>query len=88
MIAALVRLAIAGSAFYLVIQVARFSPGLAFPIGVLAAVWAGLWLSAAHYDEKQAMEELTEQSAITEEFGPHMAAIAVEEHHDRWEAQR
>lgn len=84
MIAALVRLALAGSAVYIVIQVARVEPGLAFPIGVLAAVFAGLWLSSAVYDEQQAMEELTEQSAITEEFGPHMAAIAVEEHHDRW----
>ena len=87
MIAALVRLALAGSAVYIVIQVARVEPGLAFPIGILAAVFAGLWLSSALYDEQQAMEGLADNAAITEEIGPHMAALAVEDHHDRWEDQ-
>jgi hypothetical protein len=82
------RLVLIGSTVVIGGQLIRWEPALIFPIGVLAAVWVGMWLSASIYDEQQAMETAGESASISEEFGPHMAALAVEEHHDRWEAQR
>lgn len=81
---AFIRLAIGASAAYLGIQIARMEPGLAFPLGILAAVFAGLWISHAIYDERAALVEISENDAIEDEFGTHMAALALEEHHDRW----
>lgn len=84
---AVARLVLFAGAVYLGAQVARVEPGLAFPIGVLAAVWVALWLSKASCDERLAIEETAESEALTDKFGPDLAAIATESHHDRWEGQ-
>ena len=84
---AALRLLLGTSAAYLGAQVARIEPGLAFPLGILAAVWVALWWSDARYNERLAMEETAESEALTDKFGPDLAAIATESHHDRWEDQ-
>lgn len=78
------RLAIVGAALYVALHLAIWEPALLFPIGVLASVWGAVWWLSAKYDEQQAMDEITDSSAIRRQIGPQMAALANEEHHDRW----
>lgn len=85
---AVVRLGLFAAAVYLGVQVARVEPGLAFPIGVLVAVFVAYWLFLAKYEAAEERRLAAEDRALRTEFGDELAELAVEEHHDRWEAQR
>lgn len=81
---AFARLSLIGAAALICFWLFRWEPALLFPIGVIAGIFIFYWWLSAKYDEQQAMDELAESGAITSEFGPHMAALSHEEHHDRW----
>ncbi|WP_336670686.1 hypothetical protein [Tsukamurella sp. USMM236] len=81
---AFARLSLIGATALICIWLFRWEPALLFPIGVLASVFGTVWWLSAKYNEQQAMDELADSSAIRRQIGPQMAALANEEHHDRW----
>lgn len=85
---AVARLVLFAGAVYLGVQIARVEPGLAFPIGVLVTVFVAYWLFLAKYEAAEEQRLAAEEQALRTGFGDDLAELAVEEHHDRWEAQR
>ncbi|MGV7636440.1 hypothetical protein PJI23_28940 [Mycobacterium kansasii] len=81
---AFARLSLMGAASLICFWLFRWEPALLFPISVVAGIFVFYWWLLAKYNEQQAMDEITDSSAIRRQIGPQMAALANEEHHDRW----
>ncbi|MET9329514.1 hypothetical protein [Tsukamurella sp. NPDC003166] len=83
---AVARLAVVGSALFLGVQVARWEPGLAFPLGVIAALTVGLWILRAYQAQVDAYRELDDAS--DEAAGRVLGREFIAERHDRREVRR
>lgn len=83
---AVARLALIGSALYLGAQIARVEPGLAFPLGVIAALTVGLWILRAYQAQVDAYRDLDDAS--DEAAGRLVGREFIAERHDRREARR